>query len=128
MCILATDTIPDLVKCPFNAPILVIYSGYRVMGISFKKFACLHSLMKQRLGRKLFYKTAPEGVLCYKDRLLRPYVLMVAILGAFYKHGRILIADFLKEIPMTLFHTMEYHINIVFLLRPIYRCQINLRP
>jgi putative copper export protein len=31
------------------------------------------------------------------------YVLMVAILGAFDKHVRILVADFLKEIPMTLF-------------------------
>ena len=32
------------------------------------------------------------------------YVLMVAIVGAFDKHVRILVADFLKEIPMPLFH------------------------
>ncbi len=72
------------------------------MGISFKKFACLHSLVERRLGRKLFYRTAPEGVLCYKDSLLRPcYVLMVAIPGAF--DPAISGMDFLKEIPMTLF-------------------------
>ena len=46
------------------------------------------------------------------------YVLMVAIVGAFHKHVRILVADFLKEIPMTLFHTMEYGKNIAFLKRP----------
>ena len=41
------------------------------MGISFKKFACLHSPVERRFGRKLFYRTAPEGVLCYKDGLPR---------------------------------------------------------
>ena len=41
------------------------------MGISFKKFACLQSLVERRFGSKLFYRTAPEGVLCYKDGLPR---------------------------------------------------------
>jgi hypothetical protein len=43
---------------------------------------------------------------------------MVAIVGAFDKHVRILVADFLKEIPMTLFHMMEYGKNIVLVKRP----------
>ena len=46
--------------------------------------------------QKVFFVTKMAFPACY--------VLMVAIVGAFDKHVRILVADFLKEIPMPLFH------------------------
>jgi len=48
---------------------------------------------------------------------------MVNIPGAF--HPAISGTDFLKEIPMSLFHPMEYGINIVFLKRSICKCLIS---
>ena len=46
--------------------------------------------------QKVFFDTKTAFPACY--------VLMAAIVGAFHKHVRILAADFLKEIPMSMFH------------------------
>jgi hypothetical protein len=48
--------------------------------------------------QKVFFATKMAFSACY--------VLMVSIPGALHKHVRILVADFLKEIPMPLFHPL----------------------
>ena len=74
------------------------------MGISFKKFVPLIAGWNGGLAVNSFIGQPQKVFFVTKIAFSACYVLMVAIPGAFHKHVRILVADFLKENPMTLFH------------------------
>ncbi|NQT56350.1 MAG: hypothetical protein HQ551_08995 [Desulfobacteraceae bacterium] len=77
------------------------------MGISFKKFVPLIAGWSGGLAVNSFIGQPQKVFFATKMAFPACYVLMVNIPGAFHQHVRILVADFLKEIPMTLFHLLN---------------------
>ena len=71
------------------------------MGLSFKKFVPLIAGWNGGLAVNSFIGQPQKVFFVTKMAFPACYVLMVAIVGAFDKHVRILVADFLKESSMS---------------------------